>query len=487
MKYKFYLPLILLFFYGCGSNGFLENEKISSLQFNKNDKNSIILFNTDYSFTENGHLFIKTHHIIKVGKNTKSLPDIFNVFDGSIEKLVSYHSRIIKPDGSQISFSKNDLHKLSLSQKGRISENFMKFTWVDDVLSPGDLIESVSEHEMTLPQLGINFSIPDENLEMYNISCSIHLPSNFNLNYKVVNDTIVPVISTLETEKTRTYLFQWNNFKKEISDSRFSKKNNIPGVLVSYPFSINSESKFNWMQFGNWYLNLIADKITPDENIKLKAFQLTQGLSTDLDKMNAIFNYCQHNVRYEQVYLDKGEFIPNRCGDILQRNYGDCKDYSTLIYSLANSVGLHPSLALCFRGRGENEFYDIPVSQFNHMIVFFSIDGKDYWFDGTNRSGTPGLPTTDLINQYALILNPDSSHLQLIKENPDNQISLEGNFTASSNDLSGELKIKLLSQYAVDFLYFDYMLGNIKMKDFINHWLKENIKRSDYCKRIILE
>ena len=64
--------------------------------------------------------------------------------------------------------------------------------------------------------------------------------------------------------------------------------------------------------------------------------------------MDAIAKYCQNNIRYEQVYIEKGEIIPNNYETIINNKYGDCKDYSVAIYCLAKSIGLNPNLAIEF-------------------------------------------------------------------------------------------------------------------------------------------
>jgi hypothetical protein len=459
---------------GCGGTGFLDKEKISRLQFTSGDNNSIIFHKTEYNFDSDGRLKTKTHYVFRVGKNLKSLPDILMVYDGSIEKLLSYYSRIIKKDGSSSDYSKSDLHKYSLSNKVEISENYLWYLPVDQELNEGDMIETISQYEIMLPQLGINYSVPEEVNESNNVSCCINIPLNMSLDYKVLNDKKDAVITVNKKENIKSYLFEWDKIKKIVTDNPFGKKRNIPGILASFPV-VADNYKFNWKDFGNWYLELISEKITPDEKIKQKAIEITNGINGDLEKMSAIFNYCQKNVRYEQIYLKKGEFIPNLCGVILSRKYGDCKDYAALIFSLAKSIGLNPNLALCFRGRGEDEFYDIPVSQFNHALVYYNINGKDYWYDGTNRSGIPGLPTTDLINQTVIVLEKNNSHTAIISEHPENRMYVVGNFESDMNDLSGELNINLEYQYAVDFLYYDFVLGTMMMKDLISTWLMENI------------
>ena len=466
---------ILIMLSGCGNSNYLNKEKINSLNYNGNENNTLVYYKVDYIYSNNHSLRITTHSILRIGTYTKSIPDYFSVYDGSMEKLRSYSCRIIKNDGSTENYNKSDLRSYSLKSSRVISELNMLFVPVEKEITTGDLIEVVYEHEVTLPQLGIEFYMPDYGSDAYNISCSIQIPDKLKLNFLVINDNKIPAVIENDKENTITYLFEWKSINNKKNENAFLEKENLPGVLAAFPFSLGDSDKFTWNDFGLWYLNAIKEKTETDSVIRNKSLEITKSMKTDLEKMNAIFNYCQNSVRYEMVYFAKGEIIPNNCNLILSRKYGDCKDYATLIYSLAKSIGLKSDLALCFRGRGERRFYDIPVSQFNHCIVHYNFEGTDYWYDGTNRSGTPGITTTDLINQTALVLEENYAHLQVIKENPGNRLSISGTLSCHQNDLSGNIKIKLDCQYAVDFLYFEFMLDKTKMESYTTTWLRKNL------------
>ena len=73
---------LLLFLTGCSGSGFLETEQITSLTYKEAENNSLIYYKVDYTFSNDGNLRVNTHSILKVGKNTKSLPEIFGVHDG---------------------------------------------------------------------------------------------------------------------------------------------------------------------------------------------------------------------------------------------------------------------------------------------------------------------------------------------------------------------------------------------------------------------
>ncbi|HEX2964064.1 MAG TPA: transglutaminase-like domain-containing protein, partial [Ignavibacteriales bacterium] len=338
----------------------------------------------------------------------------------------------------------------------------------------GDFVEFIYSVKEGFPSLGLSFSPAEAGMKADEVVLEIIVPDSYKLQYKSVNGSTTPAVS--QKENNTAYTFRWTNYKNKPYSSPFEKLNNEPEIIASFS-RLGENAAGSWVEFGNWYLDLISDKIKPNDEIKALAEDLTRGLTDPKEKMDAIFNYCQKNIRYEQVYIQGGEFIPNDCSLILKRKFGDCKDYSAIIYTLAKCAGVNASLALCFRGRGV-EFYDIPASQFNHAIVHYFYKGKDYWYDGTNRISEAGLTTFDLANQTALVIEKDNSRPVKIAENEMNLFSITGELKEDGNGFLAELKLSFAKQYAIDFLYPDIFLNRTDMKDYITHWIKENLSRN---------
>jgi len=282
----------------------LDMEKISSLSYDKNKEHCIIFFEKKYEITENGKLFSKTHSITIIGDELKSVPQVLKVYDGSQFVLQKYEARIIHTDGKSSKFSKRDLGTFALSNRYKISESKKKIVTISDNLSSGDIIEQVSVHEITLPQLGIEFSLEWLDNIAYNITCSFEIPASEELNYLVVNDTIIPEIESLDSKKI--YRFNWKNYKKPAYKGVFSNWNYRPAIYAASPqyYKKNKNSlqaKDTWQAFGDWYWDIIQLKLISTSSIDSTAKAITAGISNPKDKMDAIFRYCQKNVRYEAV------------------------------------------------------------------------------------------------------------------------------------------------------------------------------------------
>jgi hypothetical protein len=464
----------LLFFAGCGKT-FFDNEMILNLKYKPVNSTQYLYYNEEYNFRNEELLQVDTHFIIKLGENENAFAAALSVTDGDMIKLAGYDARLIKKGGSEYRYDKSSLYVINMSGKEIISKEKTLILRVKEKIDPGDIVEVNYRHNYSFPRLGARFLHTFEGLPAANIGCSIYTPQNVDASFLQVNDNVKPV-ETVTEDGRKKYDFRWDDNMARMFVNPYAKKIQFPYILIGYPFNDKAAGgKYDWKSFGNWYLDLISNELKPDFVIKEKAAALTKNLTDDKEKMDAIFEYCQKNVRYEQVYFDYGAIVPNKASLVFDRGYGDCKDYSALIYSMARSVGLNPSIALCFRGRGFDDFYNIPVSQFNHMITCFNYKNRLYWYDGTNRDGTPGVTTSDLINQKALLLEKDNSRIVVIEENGDNLLSITGSLKAVKTDLSGKLKIKFFGQFAVDFRYCLFAFGKKDFDEYVNRWLRTRL------------
>lgn len=442
---------------------------ISSIDYSVDKENEVILFSKTYDYTDTKKLRIHTNRIIRLGENSRTFKYFFSVWDGSVMKLTNFSGKIVHRNGKTKKYYFEDLLFVNLSSSSKITEEGLRAVSILEPLAPGDFILEEYTYETEFEEFGLSFELSDIGLKAENIEVKVITPLNSTIQYKIVNDYFIP--EQLKDEKSLGYIFKWKEYKPELRRCVYKKKNYSKGLLAQVVKENRTSNVNNWQQFGNWYRKLIEDKLTLSNEIIAFTDSLCQGLADKKDKVDRIYDYCQREIRYEQVYLSNGEFIPHSAEEIFRSKYGDCKDYSTLIYTMAKSVGVEMQLALCYRGRGYEFYSDIPVNQFNHMIAHLEYEGKHYWYDGTNRRGFAGMTTIDLINTPALVLS-NNSYLDNIEECVDNRLKISGDFQLSENNLIGELRIELFQQYAIDFLSSSIFLNKQDMIDHISAWIK---------------
>ena len=173
----------------------------------------------------------------------------------------------------------------------------------------------------------------------------------------------------------KTYLWEYKNIPQIIKEKSMPPTDELAfRILVT---TMNS-----WEEFSNWWRKKIAGKTEPDESIKRKVAELTQGLSTSEEKVEALFDYVKAEIRYVSLDLGKSGYEPNSAKKVFENKYGDCKDKSTLLISMLRVVGIPAYYVLIPTSSVGNLIKDFPYPfQFNHCIVSIRNEGRYHFID----------------------------------------------------------------------------------------------------------
>lgn len=138
----------------------------------------------------------------------------------------------------------------------------------------------------------------------------------------------------------------------------------------------------NWQAVGAWYRALEDGRTDPDATVRAKVVELTANKATDEEKVRAVYGYVATQIRYIGVAFGAGRYQPHSAAEVLENQYGDCKDKHTLLAAMLEVLGLHPDAVLIGSGVRFNETVPSPAS-FNHLITRVSVNGKEVWLDST--------------------------------------------------------------------------------------------------------
>ncbi len=145
----------------------------------------------------------------------------------------------------------------------------------------------------------------------------------------------------------------------------------------------------SWEEVGAWHRGLEMDRMVPDETVKAKVAELTKGKTTDEEKAHALYDYVATNIRYLGVAFGIGRYQPHAAAEILNNQYGDCKDKHTLLAAMLAAAGIQSDAVLIGAKVRFNDAVPSPAS-FNHLITRATIDGKPVWLDTTAEVAAHG-------------------------------------------------------------------------------------------------
>ena len=162
----------------------------------------------------------------------------------------------------------------------------------------------------------------------------------------------------------------------------------------------------DWAAVGAWYRTLEAGRTQPDEKIRAKVAELTAGKTTDQAKAEAVYQYVDSQVRYIGVAFGIGRYQPHQATQVLENQYGDCKDKHTLLAAMLEVLGLKPQAVLIGYGIRFDQAVPSPGS-FNHAITQVQLDGKAVWLDST-AEGSPFRVLNPLLRGRSALLVPET-------------------------------------------------------------------------------
>ena len=121
-------------------------------------------------------------------------------------------------------------------------------------------------------------------------------------------------------------------------------------------------------------------------------------MRTDAAVIRTLYHFVAKHIRYVGIELGESAYQPSPATEVLQKQYGDCKDKTTLLISMLDLVGIRAYPVLISTSPYERIDTDLPsLSQFNHMIAAIPTDKNSYiWLDPTSQTcGYGELPYSD--------------------------------------------------------------------------------------------
>lgn len=242
-------------------------------------------------------------------------------------------------------------------------------------------------------------------------------------------------------------------------------------VLYFFPSGGATPNAFsNWQQMGDWYRGLTAARRNGSPEIKQNVIALTQSVSTPSEKMQAIAQYMQRNIRYVAIELGIGGWQPHPATEVLKHQYGDCKDKATLTSAMLKEIGVDSYYVVINARRGAvTRETPAEVFAFNHVVVAIKVPdgvadpsfvavvqhptlGKLLFFDPTNEITPFGQIGGYLQANYGLLVTPAGGELIELPEEPAamNGRQRIANLALDLNgNLSGDVKELLIGDRAM--------------------------------------
>src|SRR5258708_7918116 len=386
---------------------------------------------------------------------------------GPQKKIKSLHAWCIPAQGKDYEVKEKDAIEVSPNTEGGelISDTKFKVLRVP-ASDPGNIVGyefEVEEHPLFLQDIW-SFQRADPVRES---RYSLLLPAGWEYKASWLNH---PEVTPTQAGNNS---WQWT-----VSDLKGIRKEpfmppmrGVEGQMVVSFFTSGGSglnANIDWDMLGKWYSNLVGERVEASPEIKQQVSKLIASKTTQLQKMQAIGDFVQHDIRYVAIELGIGGFQPHSAPDVFSHHYGDCKDKATLVRSMLREIGVDSYHVVINTERG-SVTRDSPAHHgFNHAITAIRVPdgisdpsliatvqhpklGRILFFDPTNDLIPFGQLPGYLQANYALLVTSGGGELIELPQQPSAMNSIRRTAKLAldaSGNLKGEVKELRLGQRA---------------------------------------
>ena len=349
--------------------------------------------------------------------------------DGTVVTTPEYNIQDMPADVTRGAPMYSDLHEKHVTVKA---------------LGIGDTLEYLVRYRNVKPQVPGQFwlaytfrtdaIVKDEELE-------VNVPKNKYV--KVASPGRSP--QTKEEGDRRVYIWKSTNLERKDADEQAANPEAAkPSVQIT--------TFRGWEEVGRWYGELQRSQIVVTPQIQAKAAELTKGLTSDEDKIRAIYDFVSTHYHYVSLSFGIGRYQPHPAEDVLENEYGDCKDRHTLLAALLKAAVYDAWPALISATSKIDP--DVPSpGQFDHVITVVPLGNSLTWMDTTPGVAPFGLLLSNLRDKQALVMPTGKpASLMTTPANPpfpsvqtftaDGKLSSEGTFTGHMQSIArGDVEV----------------------------------------------
>ena len=232
---------------------------------------------------------------------------------------------------------------------------------------------------------------------------------------KIADSGLEP--ETADDGSSRVYTWRHSNTAPTTPDGTGDEPD-----LLEKP-SIQISTFTSWEQVGDWYSKLAQPqaKVTPE--IQAKADALVKGIPPGSDQIQAIYDFVSSHIHYVGLSFGIGRYQPHTAAEVLENEYGDCKDKHTLLTALLKAEGVDAWPVLISSTEKLDDSVPSP-GQFDHLITVVP-QGKQYlWLDTTPEIAPYAMLLNNLRGKQALVV-PPAAKASLVETPADPPFSAE--------------------------------------------------------------
>lgn len=341
-------------------------------------------------------------------------------YNAATERLDIQFVRVHKADGSVVTAPADAVQDLSapVQRDAPMYTDFRQKHVTVPSLRPGETLEFKTVTTIHAPLAAGHFWLEyDFQSQGVNLDeqLQVDVPSTRAITLKTAKDR-TPAIADANGRRVYTWKGSHTDTARQ-NDNKTLDDNTDTDEAERFP-AVRLTTFRSWQELGQWYSSVETAPRTPTAEIREKAAELTARKASDLEKIEALYDFVAPNFRYVSISLGAGRYQPRAASDVLRDQYGDCKDKHTLLASLLESVGMPVATVLINSQRKIDPDFASP-SQFDHAITLAWAGKEPVWLDVTAEIAPFRLLLPALRKKQALVVTTrEPAHLEETPADP---------------------------------------------------------------------
>ncbi|HEY2829521.1 MAG TPA: DUF3857 and transglutaminase domain-containing protein [Thermoanaerobaculia bacterium] len=151
--------------------------------------------------------------------------------------------------------------------------------------------------------------------------------------------------------------------------------------------SIGASTVQTWSGIAQWFSRLAEGRSVPSPVMEAKVAEIAPASKPPLERIRAIAEYVQHDVRYVAIEIGIGGYQPHPAADVYKKQFGDCKDKVTLLRAMLRAAGFESYYVIVNADRGVVDPAFATPYTFNHAIIAIRVPSAEGLYTTLDREG----------------------------------------------------------------------------------------------------
>ena len=393
------------------------------------------------------------------------------------DKLTSFKGQVTDASGRVIhKFKESELKKTEYSPYLAVDDYRMYLDYTPPFYPVTVTYEWTIESRDNLIEFPNFCPQSDYDVSVKKATYSLKVPKSMKIRYALQN--INNKVSVSDGDKnTQVFTLQVDSLpalKQEPYSRQLREKLPLARFApTNFEYYGTKGSLNSWADYGKWEYSLIQDRDQLTDAERQELHQLTDGLKTDREKVEAIYKRLEKSTRYVAILLGIGGQQPAPASDVSKSGFGDCKGLSNYMRAMLKEIGIPSNYTTISTINRRLQKDYASVGQLNHVILQVPLQNDTLWLECTNPQLPMGYVHEGIAGHDAIEVSEAGGRLVRLPVYPD-----------STNLMHSDININLSEQGAASINISQSVL-NHQYESYIPLLKADEKDRQKYLQKIV--